>query len=191
MPLRPISASFTISWTAHDSWSESYVGVRRLVHQLLPPTASEHSAEDSALCQLSLVGANHLMEVALYKILQPLAAEANESSGSLTPALLEEASYHQMLTRWLPTASGNALSCREQPFKSTEALRKRRNATIHKSSALATIQMARSALWSSVQGCRALYLHAAVAFPYESLLEEYPLQDDIWFSEVPSPPDAP
>lgn len=187
MSLRSVSSSCTTSWSIHDSWSESYVGVRHLVYDLLPPISVKTSAEDSALCQLALVGGNHLVEVALYKLLQPFAAAGNGGMDALTKALLEEASYHQMLTRWLPAVSGSSADLQAQPFKSTESLRRRRNATVHKSSAFATVQMARSALFSAVQGCHALFFHASVEFPYESFLVKWPLPQEPWFSEVPHP----
>lgn len=188
MSLQSVSSTLTISWSIHDSWSEAFVGARRLVYELLPQPNERQSAEDGALCQLALVGSNHLMEVALYKLLQPFAAASGSGVASLTAALLEEASYHQMLTRWLPAACGKAVDVQAQPYKSTEALRRRRNAVVHKSSAPTTIPMARAALFSSVQGCRALFAHAGVAFPYEGFIQKSSLPNEAWFSEVPLPP---
>jgi hypothetical protein len=184
MPLKPVSASFTIKWSVHDSWSELYVGIRRLVYAILPPDVASQTAEDSALCQLALVGASSLMEVALFKLLQPFAATGK---AGLTQKKLENAGYADMLGI-LEEVTGTPLDRTVQPLRSTEALRKRRNQTIHKSSALATVPMARAALFSAVEGCRHTYSHAGLTFPYESFLVEYPIPHEPWFSDVPLPP---
>jgi hypothetical protein len=172
MPLESASGSFTGSWSVHDSWSEAFVGIRRLVYELLPQPSVRQSAEDGALCQLALIGSNHLMEVALYKLLQPFTLASSGGIASLTAALLDEASYHHMLSRWLPAACGKHVDLQAQPYKSTEALRRRRNAVVHKSSAPTTVPMARAALFSSIQGCRAVFAHAGVAFPYEGFIQK-------------------
>ena len=99
---------------------------------------------------------------------------------------LENAGYAEML-EYLEKVTGKPLHRDEQPFKSTETLRKRRNATIHKSSAIATVPMVRAALFSAVEGCRHTYLHAGIMFPYESFLAEYPIPSESWFSDVPLP----
>ena len=65
------TSSVSLSWSIHDSWTEAFVGTRKLVYELLPSTTFSAKAEDGALCQLALVGANHLMEIAIYKILLP------------------------------------------------------------------------------------------------------------------------
>lgn len=182
----PLDVSFITSWLVHDSWSESYVGARRLAYEVIPAPGMKLSAEECALCQLALVGANHLVEVALYKILLPHAKSTGKVS-SLTEALLAEASYYQMLTRWLPAVSGKPIDLKAEPLFSTERLRRRRNETIHKSSALATSEMARSALYSAVEASRALYLHAGIDFPYDDALKMYPQIVEKPFSNVTFP----
>lgn len=189
MTLTPVHASLTMSWLVHDSWSESYVGTRRLTYELLPPPGQKLSPEEHAMCQLALIGANHLMEVALYKILLPHIKESGRFS-LLTQALLEDASYFQMLTKWLPAISGASLPLTAEPFTSTERLRRRRNDTIHKTSALATNTMARSAMYSAVEGARALFSIAGTEFPYEAVLKKYPQQVEEPFSSVAFPAGA-
>ena len=181
-----ISASFTFSWLSHDSWSESYVGTRRLTYDILPAPTAHTNAEESALCQLALIGANHLMEVALYKALLPH-AKANSTNSRLTEALLDDASYYHMLTKWLPAASGKSVDLNSEPFVSTERLRRRRNDTIHKTSALATVEMARSALFSSVAGTREVFAIADQPFPYEPVLKKFSLPSEDLFSSVSFP----
>lgn len=168
----------------HDSWSEAYVGTRRLTYDILPPPTERQKAEDGALCQLALVGANHLMEVGLATLLRPRIGV----NPSFTKTKYEEASYWCALSRWVPVVSGKSLALDVEPFLSTERLRTRRNATTHKSSALATVAMARSALFSAVEGTRALHAHFGVAFPYERFFAKHPLPVEPPFSTVPYPP---
>ena len=181
-----VTSSVSLSWSIHDSWTEAFVGTRKLVYELLPSTTFSAKAEDGALCQLALVGANHLMEIAIYKILLPHTKATGQLS-ILTQKLLEQASYHSMLTDWLPTIAGTQLNLQVEPLLSTETLRKRRNKTIHKSSALATVEMAKAALYAAVHGTKAFYHHSGTAFPYVSFLQKYPLENEPWFSSIKMP----
>lgn len=185
MTLCPLNVSFTAKWSPNDTWTEAYVGVRRLVYDILPRTLAEQQVEDAALCQLALVGANHLVEVALGQVLRPFSAKAIQG---FTLKDLEGATYFHMLSRWLPKMTGKNVDLSAQPFRSSEALRKRRNETVHKSSALATVAMARAALFSAVETSQAIYLHTGESFPYSSVLTEHPLFDEKWFSDIHMPP---
>lgn len=186
MQTHTVTAEFTFSWLNNNTWSEAYVGVRRLAYEVLPTSQGSATAEDGALCQLALIGANHLMEVGLYRVLLPY-AKATSKVAALTEALLSDATYHHMLARWLPLISGKQIDLGAEPFASTERLRRRRNDTAHKSSALATVGMAKSALFSAVEGTRAVYKHAATPFPYEAFFAKYPLPPEVWFSQVAFP----
>jgi len=57
---------------------------------------------------------------------------------------------------------------------------------VHKSSALTSLEMARSALFSAVEASKAIAEHflGENAFKYESVLYKYPLQQEQWFSQV-------
>ena len=181
--MKPLSVGFTVRWHAHDSWSELYVGIRRLVYEILPVDIASHRAEDSALCQLAVVGANSLMEVCLYKLLQSYTADATRG---LSPPKLDKAGYADMV-KYLESIVGKPMDYSAQPLISTEVLRLRRNATIHKTSALATGPMACSALFSAVEGCRHIYAHAGQPFPWEAYLVDTPLPVERWFSDVSVP----
>jgi hypothetical protein len=183
MPPHPVHASFTVSWFSHDSWSETYLGTRRLIYEVLPELTASQKAEDSALCQLALIGSNHLMEVSLGKILKSFI----DKEPNFTQRHFEDTSYWQALSRWVTTLSGKPIELESEPFISTERLRHRRNATIHKSSALATVAMARSAFFSAIEGSKALHSHFGTPFPYESLLKQYSHSKEEPFSTVAFP----
>ena len=136
-----------------------------------------------------MIGANQMMEIALYSLIRPHTLTMGAVS-TLGQALLEEASHYHMLTKWLPALVGRPLDLSVEPFLSTEKLRRRRNDTIHKTSAVATMAMARSAVYSAVEGTKALYQHAGVQFPYEPFLQRYPLDQQDLFSSVRHPGEA-
>jgi hypothetical protein len=125
------------------------------------------------------------MEVGLAKLLRPFAGRVP----TFTNRKYEEASYYLSLSHWIGIVTGVPLLLDEEPFRSTERLRTRRNATTHKSSALATVPMARSALFSAVEGTKSLHAHFGVPFSYEPFIEKYPLPCEEPFSSVPFPPE--
>lgn len=181
-----ITASFETSWISHDAWSESYVGIRRLVYETLPDSSEKQSAEDSALCQLAIVGCHHLMEVALFGLLH-LYIDATSGDFSLTQKQLDDSSYHKALTIWAARATGLALDCNVEPLLSTERLRRRRNDTVHSKSALATVEMCRSALFSATEGTKHLHGLFNQPFKYKLIMDQYPIPTERYFSTVLCP----
>lgn len=123
------------------------------------------------------------MEITLGKLLSSVAPV----TGKHSHAQLKDTQYYAMLTEWVAALTEAPIELSSEPFKSTEVLRKRRNATIHKSSAVASVGMAQSAIYTAVQGCIALYQHFGAAFPYHDVLREYPLKDAPLFSEIDLP----
>lgn len=182
MTLRPLNVSIRAAWGAHDAWSETYIGLRRLVYDILPERIADQAAEDAALCQLALVGANHLVELALDRVLKPF-AEAGVNG--LTPDLLQAARQHRMLTHWVPIVTEKSFEEKVPAVASMEALSQRRNATVHRESALATVVMARSALFTAAEGSRFLFVHADSPFPWEDSLRLHPIASDRWFADLP------
>lgn len=190
MPLRPLQVTYRARWLSLDAWASAYIGTRKLVYELLPAHSYHGSAEDTGLGRLALVGANHLMEVALRNVLL-LAWQAQASHADTAPPWSEEAPYTRLLKHWLPKMSEPpAPDWRSEPFSSALRLLERRNDTIHGRSALVTPEMARSALFSAVIGSEALFKHVEQDFPYRTLLEQYPCPTEPWFSATVFPEEA-
>jgi hypothetical protein len=186
VPLRPVDRTFTLSWLIHDSWSETYVGTRKLIYEVLPSKSSELTGETAALCQLAIVGANHMMEVALFSLIRP-SIGAQPPAFSITQAQFDDAGYYKALTSCVAAIAGVQPDLSIEPFLSTAVLRKRRNDTVHKTSAIATVEMARAALYSAVEGTKALYAHFGKPFRYQPFMEKYPMPTESWFSTVSLP----
>lgn len=166
------------SWTIHDTWTELYVGIHHLVHGVLPTPGGEVEIEHGAMCQLALVGSNQLMEIALYRLLAPFAQE----EGSINR--LQNATYFDTLTKWVPRVCGRNLDFLTDPFLSTELLRRGRNNTIHKTSSPVSIAMARASLSTAVFGCIALHSHFDREFPYTGFLERWELPPEALLSSL-------
>ena len=175
MPRERISVSVSMPWLSHDAWSQTYVGTHKLIYRLLPESTSQLEDDESSLCQLALIGANHLMEIALAKVL----AHCDPTLKS------KESKYYFDLTNTFPSLTGKAPNLLTEPFRSTEKLRIRRNKTVHASSAVASVEMARSALFSATQGSRALFEHVCIPFPYERFLAKRPMPDESPYFDVP------
>jgi hypothetical protein len=175
MPLQMISASFSMPWLNHDAWSQTYVGTHKLLYRHLPATTAQLEDDDSSLCQLAFIGANHLMEVALAKVILHCDPKFN----------MKDARYYSDLTKTLPALIGKSPNLEVEPFRSTEKLRVRRNKTIHATSAVVSVEMARSALFSATHGSRALFELVGKPFPYERFLSKRPLPEEMPFFDLP------
>lgn len=94
---------------------------------------------------------------------------------------------------WPTDLVGSPFNSGSPAFKSALALVDRRNATVHKQSALAVPSMARSALFSAVHASREIAIHllGADGFKHEKVLQKYPLADAEWFYETRLVDDTP
>ena len=173
-----LDVTFTSSWLNHTPWSEKYVGLRKLAHDILPKNIWEMTAEDSTMCHSVIIGANQLMEMALFELIKEFV-----SSGVITQKEFK-LPYHQALSTLPEKITGTKLCLSSEPFVSSEKLRQRRNATVHKTASLADVKMARSALYTAVISVKALFAHFGKPFPYAVFLEKYPLPAEMLFSEV-------
>lgn len=183
-PLTVVS-EFHSSYDIHDAWTEAFIGVRHVIYELLPPPGRRLSIEALALCQLALVGANHLMEVGLYRYLQ--SRSAFETLPDSKKAALRRAGYADMFKVWVPELAGWTPDVSTSPFQCTERLRRRRNDTVHKTSAKANVPMCRSAIYSAVSGTGELWRISGEEFPYKGFLAKYPLPEERPFSLVTYP----
>ena len=194
---KAISKDMEMNWINHSLWSEIFVGLHKIVYQLLPQHQHEMTIEDSALSRLVIISSHQLMEIALFDLINESINKITEENISLKA--IQETNYFKAFIEiengskvgkpWIRQITGIAIDPLQEPFLSTEKVRKRRNSTIHKDSALANVEMARSALYSEVMGAKALYSHFNEAFPYEKALEKYPLETHKLLSEIVYPED--
>ena len=191
MTLQHVSHSVSIGWLNLDNWSETYVGAHWLVTDELPAKQYLSLPRHGPLSQLVLLSAHHLVEVMFFKCVNTL---VDASPGDFTDIEKQlqknggkDIMFGRVIYKWPELLKKLPFDTSNEPFKSMKRLHERRNATIHKESALASFDMARSALFSAVQVSRAISEHllGAGSFNrYEAVLRKYPLPIEPWFSDV-------
>lgn len=183
--MHQLSASVTSRSLSLDSWSGMYVGAHWMVTKELPPEQWQFRVHHGPLCQMVVLSSHHLIELMLFKCLKTL-LDANPGKHQKLLDKFPKAMFHEAFYEWPEKLIGAPFDLDAQPFKSASLLHFRRNATIHKESALATLEMAWSALFTAVHASRAICetLLGAGTFLYEPVLAKYSMQDAKYFSEV-------
>lgn len=181
-----ISTSISSSCLSLDSWSGMYVGCRWATEQELPPEQWQFKVHHGPLCQMVILSAHHLVELMLFQCLHQLLDAMPGKFPKHEKYFSKRLIFNDAFKKWPIELTGKNFDLTTEPFKSASALHLRRNATIHKDSALASLAMSRSALYSAVQASRAIceQLLGPSSFVYEKVLANYPIQDAPWFSEV-------
>ncbi|SEP56318.1 hypothetical protein SAMN05421693_10110 [Ectothiorhodospira magna] len=174
-----------MGWLNLDAWSEMYVGLHWMVTHELPERHYETAPRHGPLSKLVLLGSHHLIEVMLFKCIRRIL----DNSAGAHPDLdhrYDRVQFLDAFSKWPERLVGSPFDDESEPFKSVLTLSRRRNATIHKESALTTLDMARAALYTAVYASEAIERHllGSKNFKYERVLKKYPLPSGQWFSEV-------
>ena len=180
-----VSTSVRIGWLNLDWWTSPYVGAHWLATEELPDQQWQAKPHHGALSQLLLISSHHLVELMLFRCIREVLDSAPGKFASLEERL-PRATFEQAFNKWPQQLGYAPFDVSIQPYAAIKRLQERRNATIHKDSALATLSMAKSALFTAVEGSRAIALHfrGANGFPYQPVLQKYPLPEQPWFTEV-------
>ncbi|MET4578666.1 hypothetical protein ABIE13_003782 [Ottowia thiooxydans] len=181
-----ISASFSSSNLSLDSWSGMYVGCQWAAEHELPPEQWQFEIHHGPLCQMLILSSHHLVELMLFKCLRHLLDASPGKFPKYEKDFSKKAIFSDAFTKWPLEITGQGFHLQTEPFKSASALHLRRNATIHKESALASLAMARSALFSATQASRSIceQLLGPSTFEYEEVLAKYPVRSTQWFSKI-------
>lgn len=180
-----VSASVSAGWINLDFWSEMYVGTRWLVVDELPQQQWQGSPRHGPLSQMVLLSSHHLVEVMLFSCIKKV-LDASPGKFPKHEKKFAKATFHEAFYEWPVDLFTAEFNFSVEPYKSARRLHDRRNATIHKDSALTSLPMARSALFSAVETSREIANHAfgQGGFKYQAVLQKYPLGQEPWFSDV-------
>jgi len=180
-----ISKSVSMGWLNLDAWSETYVGAHWLVTDELPAKQYQSLPRHGPLSQMVLLSAHHLVEVMFFQCVRVLIRNSPSAFANID-ATYDKKPFKKAFTQWPVALVGSPFDTSQQPLKSVLSLADRRNATIHKESALSSLEMARSALYSAVHASKAIAEHllGSGGFKYTEVLLSYPLTEQQWFSEV-------
>ncbi len=178
-----ITNTLTMSWLSLDSWSETYVGTKWILDNVLPDNIYQMKAEHGPISQMVLLGAHQLVENILYNCIRTKLEQQLENQKNIE-STLKNLRFEDALKKVPKELTGQKLPLGRQPLQSVTILQKRRNATVHYRSALATPQMARSAFYTAVIGSKEIYSHfyPSEEFKYELVLRKYPFEPQPFLS---------
>tara|TARA_R110002074_G_C12453377_1_gene658761 strand:+ start:111 stop:629 length:519 start_codon:yes stop_codon:yes gene_type:complete len=162
-----------------------YVGAHWLVTEELPEQHYQAQPRHGPLAQMVVIGSHHLIEIIFFHSVK---AVLSQSPGRF-PGIenkYDGAYFGTAFKRWPEILVGSPIDTDTPALRSAKALAKRRNATIHKESALAIPSMARSALYSAAHASREIAVHllGIDGFKYEEVLGKYPPPEAEWFFET-------
>lgn len=192
--MKLISNSFTFTSLSLDSWSETYIGARWLIENVLPEEQHQSTSEHGAISQMVLLASHHMVEIMLFSCIKESLENSLEFRDKLDRNIrkLEGQSFYDAFEYWSPKLlNGRRFPIDTEPFISMKRLRIRRNSTIHKESSLSSLEMARSALFTGLKGSEEIYFHfnQEKEFKYNAVMKKYPLDTYSLFSEVVYPED--
>ena len=187
--MRILSARATMSFLYLDSWSETYVGARWLLQNVLPEKEYQVSAQHGLITKMIIISSSHMVELMLSFCLKEKILKLNIPNQDMDNRLecLDRMNLYSMLNDWdkiLPELEIFDTSI--EPFISVNKLRLRRNSTIHKESSLASLEMARSALYTATTASEVIfkYIFPEVEYKYSKVLNKYPIEQYHLFSDI-------
>jgi len=97
---------------------------------------------------------------------------------------LVKLNFNEAFNKWLKIILVKAFPNKVQLFSGARTLVQRLNAIIHSESALTTLEMARSSLYTGVMVSGAIEKHFCTKlFSYEAVINKYPLCKSEWLAE--------
>lgn len=187
--MKRLTASTGISWIGLDAWSETYIGARWLINNVLPEKEYQTSPQHGSIAKMVLISSSHMIELMLSSCLTEQVHFLKLPEDDIKSRLkkLKGMSFNGMLTDWssvLPEL--NQIDIQVEPFISVNRLRLRRNSTIHKESPLASLEMARSALNTATIASEAIYnyFYGSKEYKYSKVIKKYPIDNYPLFNEI-------
>lgn len=183
-----IRKSASSGWLNLDIWSEPYIGAYWIVKNELPKNQYECSTHHGPLSQMVLITSHHLNEVIFFQCVHEIINKSPNKYPSIMENI-ERAKFRKSLEKWPSILVGKPFNLEEEPYSSVIRLAERRNETIHKESALTSLEMARSALYSACVSSEAIAKHllGEQGFKYSKILQKYKLEPVEMFSKVVFP----
>ena len=175
--MRRVTSSLTISWDIHDSWTETLAGSVFLINLL----KEQNKVGDKAhLCRLVLISANHLIEKLFFDLVSEFSNE-NFIQSIGGKKIYQRSSLCNAMHEWpqklLPNNTG--IDFTQEPYLSSDLLRKQRNSAIHKNSELVSLEMAQKALYTALDTCNSIWIlfHGSAPFKYQGFVEKYVIEN--------------
>lgn len=188
--MKQINNNTSIGWNNLDIWSEPYVGAQWIVKKELPQKHYESEIHHGPLSQMVLLIAHHLNEVIFFKCVREILSRQPGQFLQIANNI-NRVGFMKAFKNWPEILVGQPFDLNKEPYSSVVRLANRRNATIHSESALTSLEMARSALYTSIISSEyiAIHLLGPNGFVYKDILEKYKIDSEVMFSQVKFPED--
>ena len=185
--MKKISKTIQVGWLNLDAWSETYIGARWLIENRLPDKQYQADSVDGPLSQMVLIASHQLVEICLFNSIQKYLEKQKKWNDVLAESV-RKLNFNEAFNKWPKLITGSAFPKRQPPFSSVRELASRRNATVHSESALTTLEMANSSLYTAIKVSHAIQSHfGEQAFTYETVVNKYPIKSTAFFSATMYP----
>ena len=183
-----MDTSSKIGWLNLDSWSETYIAAHWIIENKLPEKQFQAEPVDGPLSQMVLISSHQLVEIMLFNCIRQNLKDSGKWNNVMEKVLMK-LNFNEAFNKWPKLILGKPFPNKVQPFSGARTLAQRRNATVHSESALTTLEMARSSLYTGVMASRAIEEHFGnEGFSYEAVINKYPLTETEWIAESMYPP---
>lgn len=181
--------SSKIGWANLDEWSETYIGARWIVDNKLPDNQYKTEPVDGPLSQMVLIASHQLVEVMLFKSIRSQ-LESRGDWSEIMAKVVKKLAFNEAFNKWPKILTGISFP-KSEPITAARILASRRNATVHSESAITTLEMARSALYTGEMASRAIEAHFGNnIFSYENIVSRYNGLEQKYLSESMFPKQA-
>lgn len=158
MVMKTVTASFTISWSIHDSWSELLAGTRFLL-DILESQGHDKIAKINLL-RLVLVSSFQMTEVMFFTQLKKCIDAQSESIRKLLEYdLKNRISFSDARDKWPEILIGKKLDFSSEPMQSMKSLSDLRNAAIHHTAECPVIDIGEGAFYTAIESSKYVYNH--------------------------------
>ena len=177
-----MDTSSKIGWLNLDAWSETYIAAHWIIENKLPKKQFQAETVDGPLSQMVLISSHQLVEIILFNCIRQKLKDSGKWNDVMEKVLIK-LNFNEAFNKWPKLILGKAFP-KDQPFSGARTLAQRRNVTVHSESALTTLEMARSSLYTGVMASRAIEEYFGTKlFSYEAVINKYPLSKSEWLTE--------
>lgn len=158
MALKKVTASLTMSWSIHDSWSELLFGTRLLLDIL--ESQGHNTIAKVNLLRLVLVSSFQMTEVMFFAQLKKcIDAQPMPMKELFEYDLKNRITFNEARNKWPEILIGKGLDFSSEPMQSMKSLSDLRNAAIHHIAECPEIDIGESAFYTAIESSKNIYKH--------------------------------
>ena len=156
--MKTVTASFTISYSIHDSWTELLSGTRTLLD--FAEEQSDESVIEVNLLRLVLVSSHQMIEVMFFLQINEAVKDHPETVKKLLQYDLDRRiSFRDAMEKWPVILTNQKFNFGSEPFQSMIRLSNLRNSAIHHTASVPKDSVGESAFYTAIESSKAIYNH--------------------------------